>query len=110
MFTQRGLIREVLARWEGQYPEYAAGSGDPNWRFAGTRRNLLRLDLESATAAGVDAAIGNSSWTDISCDSCGQSGLAAAVQVGQVADYESATAVLCLDCAERAVRELRAAL
>ena len=106
VFTERGMIRTVAERWLKQYRGYER---DPAWPLRDVGERLAALDLETATKEQVDAIIGNSSWTNIHCDNCGQRGLKAGVQVGQTADYESATAVLCLECCERATTALRGA-
>ena len=45
----------------------------------------------------VDEAIGNKSWTRITCDQC-QSEISKGVEVGQPMTYDSSTATLCGPC------------
>ncbi len=108
VFTQRGMIRTVAARWHAQYDNYR--SVNPNWSHFGVGAKLDALDVETASRDEVDAVIGNGSWTNLACNNCGERDLPAVVQVGEKADYESATAVLCMDCAQEAVRMLDYAL
>ena len=99
--TVRSLIRAVADRWDRQYPPGHKHTA-PDKVAIGVR--LRALDAETATAAEVDAIIGNSSWTDVPrCDDCGAVGLSVVVQVGEALDYESATAHLCLPCLRAAV-------
>ena len=101
VITVRSLIRDVADRWDRQYPpghKYTA----PDKAAIGVR--LRALDAETATAAEVDATIGNSSWTDTPrCDDCGARGLAVVVQMGEPPDYESSTSSLCVPCLRAAM-------
>src|SRR5580698_8473879 len=105
VFTERGMIRTVAARWHAQYDNHPIYGRDKQHISVA----LDALDVEAASAEDVEAIMGNRSWTRLSCNNCGASDLKCAVQVGEVADYESATAVLCLNCADEAYRELRRA-
>jgi hypothetical protein len=107
VFTERGQIRTVALRWHESYDR--ASCNVPSWPFYGVGAKLDALDLETATRAEVDATIGNSSWVTLHCDNCEQRDLASAVQVGDEPDYESRTAVLCLECVEAAAVALRQA-
>jgi len=94
LITQRGLIQEVVKRWEQQYPERTGEKAE-------IRKKLKALNLKTATAEAIEKIIGNHSWTTIICDECGRD-TDQAVEVGQEPDYESATAILCTDCASQA--------
>lgn len=102
--TRRGEIRTVATRWRAQYPSgtrLARGeSADAIFR------RLADLDSERATRDEVDAIIGNHSWTAITCDGCSRD-VEAAVQVGQMPDYDSATATLCVECLRAALQLLQ---
>ncbi len=101
-FTERDVIRGVPKRWRAQYPE---NKGDKHAIWVA----LKRLDLETCTAADVDAVIGNGSWTRIDCDGCGNK-VDTAVTVGQEPDYDSSTATICAVCLQQAVEALAKAL
>lgn len=101
LITQRGIIEGVLKRWEAQY-----GTGNDEKGYGinkdEIRLKLKALNLKTATAADVDAAIGNSSWTRLDCDECGAA-VKEIVVAGQTPDYESSTAGLCINCVAEAL-------
>jgi len=92
VITERDLIRTVPQRWDEQYK----GPNRTPDKVAISKR-IRALDLESATAKDVEAAIGNDSWTELKCDECGKY-VTWVVQVGEKPDYESNTANLCREC------------
>ena len=99
LMTQRDRIRTVVKRWEAAY------SGGISVRYGQEKFNILDklkgLDLETVRAAVVDDIIGNNTWTIADCSECGQT-VPDVVMVGENPDYESNTAYLCRECAERA--------
>lgn len=104
IINQRSQIRTVAERWDRQYPLELYAQTLPSGRPNTVSGALHALDKETATAADVEAIIGNSSWTlaRFECDECGQ--LASeVVEVGEEPDYESATAKLCRSCVEQAL-------
>jgi hypothetical protein len=104
LLTKRGRIRDVANRWASQYPAASDPDGPAPWQNKqAILKRLLALDLETAQESQVTEAIGNSSWTRISCDCC-DAELDAAVVLGEPPNYESATAIVCLDCLKKAVQ------
>jgi hypothetical protein len=109
--TQRGLIQAVADRWHATYQPFNPRYDNPLSFVTGmpihmrpkkeTWELLKGLDLETATAEEVDAVIGNSSWTRLKCDECGEE-VGAVIHVGEDPDYESSTASLCYPCCVRA--------
>lgn len=97
--TQRGLIRDVPTRWRRQYPTGVVYPSAPQ------KQQLLdALDLETATAAEVDAIIGNESWTRLpECQECGKENVET-VEIGQPLEIESRTARVCADCLRAALK------
>lgn len=94
LITTRTEIRIVAERWKQQYaPGWMQLIGDVSSLDIYNR--LAALDVESATAADVNAIVGG--WITISCDACDEV-VEEAVQVGQEPDYESNTATLCRTC------------
>ena len=91
LITERDLIRSVSSRWNEQYKHWPPGD------------RLAALDLEVVTADEVAGIIGNTSWTHIKCDECGDEDTGAVVQIGQEPDYESCTATICFACLEKAL-------
>ena len=109
LITQRMLIRAVAKRWRKQYEPFKYDAPLFSERN-GLSRDLTKrqiaekldaLDPETATADDVANIIGNRSWTRLECHECGRE-VDAVVEVGEKPDYESATAKLCKDCAEKA--------
>ena len=94
----RHLVADVVARWRKQYPE-------PQSMMLGRDSETIALALEGlpddAPAVEIDRVIGNRSWTTYKCDHCGEEQVVA-FQIGQEPDYESATVVLCEECARAA--------
>lgn len=88
LFNARTKIRGVPARWHNQYPK---GRAEESQLEVG--RKLDALNLETASAADVDAIIGNNSWTTERCDECG-----AQVHEGVVLG-EHTTVSICAICA-----------
>lgn len=86
LISSRNKILTVVKRWEAQYPDGAR---------AETLEKLRALDLTTATAAEVDAIIGNNSWTHVSCDHCNAS-TEWALQLDN--PWGSTPLVLCRDC------------
>ncbi len=109
--TQRDLIRKVAKRWREQYEPFTNDPPIFSWR-TGTysppiskrqiAEKLDAIDTETATAADVEAIIGNDSWTDLKCDECGKY-VDSVLTVGDEPDFESRTASLCRDCVKLAV-------
>ena len=97
--TMRGQVRSVAQRWRAQYGDVSRHGADKQE----IHRRLDALDVETATAADVTAAIGNSSWVGPpECHECGVTTWDA-VELGQPLDYESCTATICIDCLRKAV-------
>jgi hypothetical protein len=106
IITERDLIRGVAAAWSKQYSRDEKLSDGSH-----TRKVLVRLkalNQETATAEDVAAIIGNSSWTGIRCDECGES-VRTVIQIGEEQDYESATANICPSCFYKAAELMRSA-
>ena len=89
LITPESLALTAAAKWKKQYH-----SDKPEIYQA-----LLALG-DNPTVEQVDRTIGNSTWTTPpDCSECGRS-TEAVVMVGEVPDYESHTAWLCVDCIE----------
>mgnify|MGYP007083465666 CR=1 FL=1 len=109
LITKRQLIDSVAERWKVQY--YSGPR--QGWAFttSGASDEIyrrLKALPQNATEDQAAAIIGNSGWTRIECDECGKY-VDAAVQLGEPPDYESATAVVCLDCLKAAAALLEGA-
>lgn len=100
--TIEEIARDVPARWRETYSRpYPTGLA-----FTDERKERIadRLDeLADLTPDAIAEAIGNRSWTNISCDECEADGLASAVQVGPDDPYRNCTATLCPGCAAAAL-------
>lgn len=96
-WTTRDQIREIADRWATSYPPGHPYGPDKN--RVGER--LAALDGETATAAEIEAIVGNASWVGLTCDDCGKH-VEAIVQLGQEPDYDSSTANVCDDCIRKA--------
>jgi len=90
----------ISERWRRQYRD-----ADGRWRSVASGDSGAIYDKIVAAgddAAAVDAAIGNKSWTRVSCDCC----LEYADIGARIGEYESK--VYCLPCLEAAVKRVRA--
>lgn len=97
--TMRDKVRSVAQRWRAQYSNVSRYGADKNE----IQRKLDDLDVETATDADVAAIIGNGSWVGPhECHECGVTTWDA-VELGQLPDYESHTATICIDCLNKAV-------
>lgn len=97
------LVRNIAGRWREQY------KGAFPDRFAHVQGALDELDAETATAAEVEAIIGNKFWTSEMCDICLEH-VERWVQLGDEPDYESTTLVICEACLGLAGEALRSGL
>lgn len=104
LITQTQLIVRAAQRWKDQYTMVGG-----EWRY-GPDKSATHAKLEAlgpnASVEEVNAAIGNTSWTMITCHECGQD-CTDVVQIGQEPDYESSTANVCVACIEKALRLFR---
>lgn len=100
--TRQMLANRAAENWRHQYSE-----GKFGWKSTsmpvqpiGVHRKLIALG-PTPTPEQVNAVIGNSSWTRLTCDQCGNE-VDTVIVVGQAQDYESSTASLCITCLEQA--------
>lgn len=69
-------------------------------RVEGLEEQIRQLG-PSPTVEQINEVLGNSSWTDLVCDECGQHAQKIAI-VGQPLNHDSATTFLCGDCIKAA--------
>lgn len=102
VITTRDLILGVLRRWDRTYKK-------PHWIDDAdkhkTRERLAALDLDVASAADVEAAIGNDSWTRLTCEECKGNQTAVRVFAASIDDDEPGIQ-LCLGCLRQGVDDL----
>jgi hypothetical protein len=102
LLNERVLIREVARRWKVQYAGYRGRNPKDTAEKEAIGRKLAKLDGEMATAADVEAIIGNDSWTKIDhCDECGAENIPAAIRL---ADDSESSADICLPCLQKAMQ------
>ena len=108
--TKKEVMANVAARWDRQYPPGVMKSLPPIFGVLGVSSvsEALHALPPNASEADVAAAIGNGRWTKLQCDEC-RADVDVVVSVGAEPDYESATARICLPCAEKAVAALLSA-
>jgi hypothetical protein len=104
VLTERDLIRGVADRWRKQYFDGRTQS----WRQSLgdsclTYDRLAALDPESATAADVNAIVGNKTWSRPECGVCCER----AIKVVVIANCDSDAQVCpaCLDLARNLLQE-----
>lgn len=97
LVTRQTLAATAPARWAAVYHTSARTT-----KIAITSA-LMALGPDPAPD-DVDRIIGNRTWTDTgACNGCGAEDGSPRVEVGELPDYESATARLCYACACEAV-------
>jgi formylmethanofuran dehydrogenase subunit E len=102
LLNERVLIREVAQKWEEQYARYRGSDPRDTEEKRSIGRKLAALDGETATAADVEAIVGNASWTRIDhCDECGEENLPEAVVL---ADDSESPVTICMPCLRKALR------
>jgi len=101
IITQRDCILRVCDRWKDQYTPFDKHSPNKLEIF----KQLQQLNLETCSAKDVADIIGNSSWTTLQCDECGQE-TDWVLRVGEEPGWESRTAILCKSCVGKAVAKL----
>lgn len=100
LLTRQKLADEVCERWREQYK----GSGYRE------KFKILRK-LEAARREGTlspdiaDEIIGHGGWTRIICNEC-EASVDKAMELGEIPDYESDTAVICEPCLRLALQKL----
>lgn len=101
LLNERTQVKQAIKNWVRRYGLDLTYGADKRGRKVGAE--LLALDQETATADDVAEIIGNSSWADEkSCGECGAQSWSI-VEIGELPDYESATAYLCRDCLQSAL-------
>lgn len=102
IITRQILASEAAERWRYQYSE-----GKFGWKSTGMpvqpmdiHRSLVALG-PTPTPEQVNAVIGNSSWTRLTCNQCAKE-VDSVIVVGQEQHCESYTAHLCPECLEQA--------
>lgn len=106
IITKRELINTVAEKWKYQYfssGKWGKYNGDPEDVY----KQLCALGND-ATEEDVSRIIGNDSWTRNKCNECNLD-CEIIVRLGELPDYDSATACVCRDCllkANKAINEL----
>lgn len=95
VYTRHSKAASAATRFIKQYP------GVRTSKNKAIALNLINLG-DTPSPEAVNAVIGNSSWTDISCDECGKD-VYSVIQLGEEPEYESDTASVCLDCLRKAI-------
>lgn len=105
LIYRRDVIMSVRERWNRQYAHSPAHhrSGWCESSFGEIREALAALDLQKASVADVNAAIGTGGWASLECDCCG-SDVEVLVRVGEEPDYEARWQDICVRCAQAVAR------
>lgn len=105
LITKDEIVRSTAERWKRQYWR------ESHWTetMMGSSKDIYRkLDElgQEINAEQIAEIIGNKSWTELQCHQCGKD-VKAVVEVGQEPDYESHTALLCIDCIRKDFQVLK---
>lgn len=98
------LIKEVPVIYKRQYFH------NNKWDYCHFGRDFdhekhYNALLEATTEDEVMEIIGHKGWTNNKCHECGKD-CEVTIQVGEEPDYESATVNLCIDCLDKAHKEM----
>jgi hypothetical protein len=107
LITTRSKIKSAPERWREAYERSIYWKelqlGEEYTREEKYNQVNL-LDLDTCKEEDI-TNIFNCSWTNISCDECKED-VKAAMQLGDIPDYESATAIVCALCLSEANTEV----
>lgn len=102
LINERTQVRTVAARWRENYGPKTQWAKDQGKQAI--QAQLDALDVETATAADVDAIIGVGGWCmPQTCADCGESARVL-VELGEEPDYDSCTANICVSCLKAALK------
>lgn len=106
LITEQLKIKTVAERWRDQYLDKSSRKWKPCKNTTGEfiYQKLLELP-ESVTVEDVVKIIGNNSWTVIRCHECKQE-VKAAIWLGEALGWESNSALICLECLQKAIELL----
>lgn len=100
IITKQASVVPSINYFLNNYRRYS-GSNAPFYTKERFDR-ISSLNPSTCTVEQFNTALGNTSWTDLKCDECGNN-VDMLVQVGQEPDYESSTANVCVKCLRKAV-------
>lgn len=103
LITRDFVIRQVPMLWRKQYYHRTTGNWDTmyNSRNSGDVYQVILPLAEKLDRAGIDAAIGNSSWTSNKCSECGRD-VSTAIELGDgYGEYTPER--FCRDCVVKAL-------
>lgn len=98
LITKRQLANMAKERWKKQY------CNQDVWYYGETKKLIYeKLEVlgDTPSPEDVNKAIGNGSWTRITCSDCDES-VDSAVVLGNV-DYDSEYVYACKDCLTKAL-------
>lgn len=98
MITERDLIRSAIIDFRKQWGDGSYGGDD---RGIAVGLELSKLDADAASVEQVNELIGNSLWTEIKCNECGNK-TSAAIMLGEDPGYGRATSCICFECIRKA--------
>lgn len=106
-FTSQNIASEMAERWRRIYEGHFEKS---TWKLTDGRTpkevydQLVALGPDPSVA-DVSTVLGNDHWATTRCHEC-EVEVTRAVQLGEVPEYESSTAMICLACLKKAVKLL----
>lgn len=102
VITERDRIKNVSSAWDAQYEKHR---GDPAWADKFVIGDKLRaLNLSRVGSGTIEKIIGNTSWTDISCNAC-ETKVLKAVEFNT---FNDDVFVLCFRCLAKANKAAKA--
>ena len=108
LITIKSQIKEVVKRFRRQYKDFndnfvlKCSVGDKTVKQI--YEELLKLDVNKATAFDIEKIMGNTSWTEPqTCDECNKK-FDIVIQLEEEPDYESSTIIICKSCLEKALK------
>jgi len=101
IITIEDRIKSVAQRYKNQY-QYTWDSC-----IFGRKNHQLHYDLllKAKTKEDVANALQRFGWVELRCDECRKE-INTVIQMGEEPDYESSTALLCIDCLKEAIKHI----
>lgn len=105
IISRNRLAQTTAARWKASNYSLVTKTWMPMLVNGKTREQIYDELIAlgpNPSANTIDTIIGNTSWTHIKCDNCGED-KEIVIQIGQPKDYESNTVKICVICLDKAI-------
>ena len=105
--TVRDMIRDLPTKWYNNYAPFFNDSyylGEFRLNKKEIYERLLKMNLETVSVKDINDLIGNDSWTNITCTTCGTENLKTAVNIKKTVGNHGI--YLCPVCIAKIVKQM----